>query len=360
MNIKKYIAKIKKEKRITLFSRMLCTINILICVQVISLAALVYFIVRSPETVIERRNLWFFGGLFMECIFACVIYHWIIRPARRMEKMCRDFAESKIYNEIFEMECQPISGFFGVLRQFRHLVDLQDAVEISNRQAEYLALQNQINPHFLYNTLDAIRGDVICEEMYNIADAIEALSTFFRYTVTNVKYLVRLEDEIENILNYSIIQRYRFGNKLELKIIFKGNEEVLRTYKVPKLILQPIVENAIFHGLEPKINMGTIKVMIDETEQKLLMDIEDNGVGMSPDKVNELNDACEKVAVGGAEEKCGKGGIALRNVNRRIKLLFGAEYGLHVYSTEHVGTLVRITLPKVMKGEEYEKRSSSD
>lgn len=360
MNIKKYIDRVKKEKGITLYGRMMGIIGVLIGVHITSLIMLIYFIVRNPETVIEQRNVWFFGGLMMEFLLGSLINYWIVKPKKRMEKMCRDFSESQIYDEIFDMECQPIRGFFAVLKQFHHLVDMQDAVEMSNRQAEYLALQNQINPHFLYNTLEAIRGDVMCEEMYNIADTIEALSTFFRYTITNIKYLVRLEDEIENILSYSIIQRYRFGNKLELKIEFRDNEEILCAYKVPKLILQPIVENAIFHGLEPKIDRGIIKVMVDETEHKLLIDIEDNGIGMSREKVNELNDACEKVAVSGTEEKSKKGGIALRNVNRRIKLLFGAEYGLHIFSTENVGTMVRITLPKVMKGEEYEKRSSSD
>lgn len=203
--------------------------------------------------------------------------------------------------------------------------------------------------------MDAIRGDVICEEMYNIADAIEALSTFFRYTVTNVQYLVSLDDEIQNILNYSVIQKYRFGNRLQLNIIYQSDNECLLAYKVPKLILQPIIENSIFHGLEPKIDMGIINVMIDETEHNLMLNIEDNGVGMSREAVDELNDACEKVVVVGTEESPKQGGIALRNVNRRIKLLFGEEYGIHVYSTEKIGTMVKITLPKVLKGEEYEK-----
>lgn len=360
MSLRKYINKIKKEKRLTLYLRMMCCIVALIAVHSVGLIILIYYIVRCPEKVIEQRNVWFFGGLLCECLFGTLIFYWVVKPARRMEKIFCDFRDAKIYDEIFEMKCQPIAGFSGVLNHFRHLVNMQDAIEISNRQAEYLALQNQINPHFLYNTLDAIRGDVMCEEMYGIADTIEALSTFFRYTVTNVRYLVRLEDEIDNILSYSIIQRYRFGDKLQLKILFSGNEQSLRDYKVPKLILQPIVENAIFHGLEPKIDMGIIKVMIDETEKKILLDIEDNGVGMSQNKVDELNDACDKVALGEAEERDKKGGIALRNVNRRIKLLFGEEYGLHVYSTENVGTMVRITLPKVVKGEEYEKRGSSN
>ena len=214
------------------------------------------------------------------------------------------------------------------------------------KQAEYLALQNQINPHFLYNTLEAIRGDAICEGADEIANTTRALATFFRYTVTEVGYLVTLEDEINNVKNYFIIQQYRFGERLNLEIHLPPEESQLLQAQIPKLTLQPIVENAVSHGLEGKKGSGTVKISITWTKSNLLISIKDNGVGLDEKTLLLLNEKFQNHAMPVYKDKESReGGIALANVNSRIRLLFGDDYGLHMYSVKGVGTEVKIIIP---------------
>ena len=117
------------------------------------------------------------------------------------------------------------------------------------KQAELNALQNQINPHFLYNTLECIRGKAMVQGAEQIANMTEALSAFFRYSISIQENLVTLEQELQNTKNYFLIQKYRFGNRFHLRI-FLVEESEAGEYLMPKMTLQPIVENAIFHGLE--------------------------------------------------------------------------------------------------------------
>src|SRR5699024_8151904 len=139
----------------------------------------------------------------------------------------------------------------------------KELIEGSRKHAEYLALQNQINPHFLYNTLEGIRSEALIEDVDSIANITEYLATFFRYTISNVDKFATLEAEINNIKNYYKIQEFRFGNRLSLNIEFKveNKEEVLQAM-VPKLTLQPFFENAILHGVEKKMGEGILSLKI--------------------------------------------------------------------------------------------------
>jgi two-component system sensor histidine kinase YesM len=234
------------------------------------------------------------------------------------------------------------------MQRISEMLDKKAAIQISKKQAEYLALQNQISPHFLYNTLEAIRGDALDVGMHHIAETTEALATFFRYTITEVENLVTLEDELENVENYFIIQKYRFGEKLNMRIDTGEDLSVLGS-QLPKLTLQPIIENAVFHGLECKRGEGTIRIDVEATKKKLLISIVDDGVGMEEEQLELINRRLNHIEMNYAnddkEEK--GGGIALYNVSSRIKLLFGEEYGLQIYSNKNIGTNVRITLPLI-------------
>lgn len=224
------------------------------------------------------------------------------------------------------------------------MLKTSNSFELSKRQAQYLALQNQINPHFLYNTLESIRSEAMISGLDSVAEMCEALATFFRYTISNQDNLVTMEEELQNINTYFYIQQYRFGRRLSLKIDYENQElDDLRRCKIPKLTLQPIVENAIIHGIEQKLGSGTVTVRITLTERCLLICISDDGVGMSPEILEKIN---RRIA-GGISSGTGKGGIAIANVNNRIKLLFGDTFGVTVYSTLGVGTDVEITLPRV-------------
>ena len=216
---------------------------------------------------------------------------------------------------------------------------------------ELAALQSQINPHFLYNTLDAIRGQAIQENNREVAMMIQTLSAFFRYSISRKGDAVTLRDELDNVQNYMKIQQYRFEDRFRLEMEIEDPE--VYDYYVPRLILQPIVENAIQHGLENMRSGGLITIDVEETDDLLIM-ISDNGKGMTLQELDELNGriltekVVKKEPVSAEKHK----GIALVNVQKRIELFFGVPYGLHVYSSVGQGTDVEITLPIIRQEEE--------
>ena len=219
-------------------------------------------------------------------------------------------------------------------------------MRFQQKQAEYLALQNQINPHFLYNTLEAICADALIAGVDQIADTTEALATFFRYTITDVDRLVTLSDELENVEDYFTIQKFRFGDRMDLEL--ELNDEELLSARMPRLVLQPLVENAVVHGLEEKTGEGIVKVVVESSRNVLYVYVKDDGVGMDTEqmeKLNEIFSAQNRTRKRFGDGKNRKGGIALPNVNSRIKLLFGEDYGLHVFSSEGMGTEIRMILP---------------
>lgn len=238
------------------------------------------------------------------------------------------------------------------MRAIERKMDVKLLETLKNKQAEYLALQNQINPHFLYNTLEAIRGDALCEGAKGIADTTKALATFFRYTITEVGYEVTLEDELHNVENYFTIQQYRFGERLQMNIVMPEEDNQLMQARIPKLTLQPLVENAILHGLENKVGSGTVTLLIEASEHNLYITIKDNGIGIEEEQLRKLNARFNQVAGEQEREHFEQGSIALVNVNSRIRLLYGMEYGLHIYSVLGMGTKAKITLPMLLKSRE--------
>lgn len=231
----------------------------------------------------------------------------------------------------------------------------------SKREAQILALQNQINPHFLYNTLETIRSEAIMNGAVNAGTMAEALATFFRYTISNLDYLVQIEDELENIQNYFTIQHYRFGNKIGIQITYdEEDKNILRLY-IPKLIMQPVVENAIYHGIEQKLGAGQVTISISYTKQNLDIMISDDGIGIKDTELSEINNRLWTDSENYGYEKSEKsGGIAIRNVNQRIKLLFGEEYGIWLNSIYGIGTDVHIKLPVVLTPDDLEKKLRID
>ena len=223
----------------------------------------------------------------------------------------------------------------------------EEITRLQQKQAEYLALQNQINPHFLYNALEAIRTDALLADCGDIAETTEALATFFRYTISNVQEYVTFSDELDNAENYFTIQRCRFGDKISMKLDME--DEKLLEARMPKLILQPLVENAVSHGLEGKLGYGAVRIVVENSDQTLFLRVRDDGVGIPDEQVERLN----RQFAGDAGAAVGqqRGGIALRNVNSRIRLIFGEDYGLRIFSAEGVGTECCVTLPLLFQEE---------
>lgn len=160
---------------------------------------------------------------------------------------------------------------------------------ISEKQTLFTALQRQINPHFLYNTLECIRSEAMLGGQREIADMTENLANFFRYSISSKGNVVTIADELENVHNYFKIQQFRFGNKFELRVDCGTDEDVLYTCRIPKLTLQPLIENAIHHGLESKQGVGHITIRFILTNARLLIRICDDGVGIEQAKLDVLN-----------------------------------------------------------------------
>lgn len=340
-------------KKKTLMTRVLIIIGVLMVTNIVNIIMMLFLVSRTaiPAALVRMVVLM---DILMNIFMGVLIAKYLIDPYYKIRKIGERFVSNEIYEELFEMEYEWIPGWDQVMKKIARLVDKQDAIKMSKKQAEYLALQNQINPHFLYNTLDAIRGDAICAGLNSVAETAEALSMFFRYSITGVDKLVTMEEELENVENYFTIQYNRFGDKLKLEIDCADAAEIMQ-YRIPKLTIQPFVENAIFHGLEKRIQGGKVKIKVDSTVNKLLITISDDGVGMSEEQVEKINSYFDKIAISYVgEDKKRRGGIAMKNVNSRIKLLFGEDYGVHIYSIEQMGTDVMITLPKLRKGD-YEE-----
>ena len=319
-------------------------------------SAVVGFLVS--ETLIQcilffREEAPFFQvALFSVFTAVCVLAFWffVVRPYRRVQMTMERILEGYILpDSSFFEEALLTPTMETEIKRLEQILKSPEMMDLNKRQAQYLALQNQINPHFLYNTLESIRGEALIAGMDNIADMTEALAKFFRYTITKVENLVSVEEELDNCETYFLIQKYRFGSRLQLHILYEEeNRESIMNCKIPKLTLQPILENSIIHGTELKIGTGNLTIQFEQTDKRLIIRISDDGVGMDEQTLAKLSRQLGgggKALTDSQEEK--KGGIALVNVNNRIHLLFGEEYGMHVYSIRGKGTDVEVTLPVV-------------
>lgn len=297
---------------------------------------------------IRAENFWVFTLLLLlELSLLYFTYRFLILPTKETNKTLTLFSKGYILKGIYDIRVPYSPELAEALKKFEELLDTKELISNTKKHAEYLALQNQINPHFLYNTLEGIRSEALIEGIPVVAEMTEALSTYFRYTISNVEKLVTLEDELTNIENYYKIQQFRFGDRLSLSLVYDSEEkERILQCKLPKLTLQPIVENAIFHGMERKIGKGNLRIKVVDTKERLIITVSDDGIGMDKEKLVEINEKLNGTTLEYMKEDYDKsGGIALINVNNRIKLIFGDEYGIYVYSQKNAGTDVEITLP---------------
>lgn len=282
---------------------------------------------------------WFGGFLFF--------YFAVLKPYRKVNRYLQLFFAGYTNAGLKEEVCILSPGTEELARVLVHLTESDQLLNANKRQAQYLALQNQINPHFLYNTLDSIRSEAMLGENRSVAEMTEALATFFRYTISKVENMVTLEEELDNTKVYFLIQKHRFEDRVNLEIEYDREDEAILRCLLPKLTIQPVVENSIIHGIERKVGSGTIRIVLRCTEKRLLIKISDDGVGMAPEVLERLNHQLDQPVFDSIQLSKDKGGIAILNVNNRIHLIFGEEYGMAVYSTPGVGTDTEIHLPLI-------------
>lgn len=258
----------------------------------------------------------------------------------RVEDITQGDFEAKTPIEAEEIEIQKLSDGFEVMAgRLNNLISENKRAERRKRHAELELLQAQINPHFLYNTLDTIIWLIEADKKQESINMVSALSDFFRFCLSRGKDIISLQEEEKHVLSYLAIQKIRYQDRMDYEV---NIPESLYSYAVPKLTLQPLVENSIYHGIKLQREKGVIKVEAVDMDDRIELIVRDNGAGMSEDRLKEMRSV---VANG---EKIGFG---LRTVHERMQLFFGEEYGLTISSTEGVGTTITVVIPKQKQDE---------
>ena len=216
----------------------------------------------------------------------------------------------------------------------------QEKLMVKQKEAEFKMLASQINPHFLYNTLETIRMRAFCSGDRELASIVKKLGKIMRRNLEVSNQNVSFESELELVKNYLEIQELRFKGKVEHEFNIEVNA---KKYNILPLLLQPIVENAFVHGLEGTKEKGKIIVSAFEDFGYLLVEISDNGCGMSRERLEFINDNLGKTN----KKENGHQSIGMGNINERIKIFYGDKYGIHVFSEVNVGTKVVLVLPAI-------------
>ena len=273
----------------------------------------------------------------------------ITRPVQRLQAMMDEAAQGDLDGILPVTSVDEVGrltqDFNRMLQRIQTLIDdvcdsrlSQLEAEYGQREAELKALQAQINPHFLFNTLGTINSLAVLEDVESIGQVVAILGDFLRYTIEADQILVTLGEELEQVKRYVALQKYRFGDRIGLAATVPA---ALLPRPLIRLTLQPLVENACRHGLESRgVQPGRIVVSAREDAGLLLLEVADNGCGMSPAKLAEV-----RAALGRGGRLAGQEHIGLCNVDERIRLRYGREYGLEIQSAEGRGTTVVMRLP---------------
>ncbi|MGB4658267.1 MAG: histidine kinase [Mobilitalea sp.] len=295
--------------------------------------------------------------ILLLCIIFAVFFKKVYVPIKSIENKMLEFSRTgdTAVEDIFTESNTILEQIDELLELQKTTMEQEHARDIMTQKMKYAELQNQINPHFLYNTLENIRGQAIIDDNKVIAEMTEALARYFRYNISKDNDIVKLPQELENIRTYIKIQQYRFKNRFTFQIYNHDDTDIIVHCQIPKMTLQPIVENAIFHGLENKIEQGHIEIHIEVSDTLVTLLVADDGVGMDTETLHNLNAKLKtpKKKLEWIEGEENSNGIALENVNNRLRLFYGENYGLNISSTQGVGTEVEISLPLLLDKEQY-------
>lgn len=249
----------------------------------------------------------------------------------RIQKINLDNLEEKIGGEGKDEVGILISNINKMLGRIHSLIDEVYKTKLAKKRFELKALQAQINPHFLYNTMSLINCQAILVGQKEISELSQAISNFYRTALNKGKDTIFVRDELENTKAYLYIQSVMHNHNFDIEYDI---DEAVYTEKIINLILQPLVENAIEHGIDCKINgeRGHLFISAKKKEEKVIFTVEDNGAGIPENKTDTLL-------------QTGTSGYGIKNVNDRIQLLYGSAYGITIHSREGQGTKVEICIP---------------
>ena len=268
----------------------------------------------------------------------------IIRPIRKLLSAMHSFENGNFDSSIsfhYKDEIGQLgNGYNEMVKSLAELIDRVYVLQIKEQEAELNALQSQINPHFLYNTLDSIYWKTLAKGETEIAEMVWTLSNLFRTSLSKGNRYVTVFHQFQFLQQYLRLQQLRYGSKIAYQIDLAENA---KTLFIPKLILQPIVENAIYHGLEPKGEQGQVIVSGFLQADKLHFRISDNGVGMDAEVLTALR--------GGTNQSTTMGGYALHNVRDRLRIIYRNNFTMTITSNKGMGTTVTLILPALQEGE---------
>lgn len=290
-------------------------------------------------------------SLFIALLLSIAFANTIIKPLRKVQKGMKqtetgDWVKLKPLKGKDEIS-SVVSSYNLMIDRLSILIKNLTKAELKNHRVlfekqsiEFQALQSQINPHFLYNTLETMNAYAIIKDEVEISEMTVALAQMFRYAVRNLE-VVTLMEEKEHVENFLTIAKHRIQREIDVQFLVDQN---LYNEEVVKLTIQPIVENAILHGFKKNSDIDSIAIQVTKSKGLLLIEIKDNGVGIPPKKLEELKRVLKQTNNNQINTKMG---IGLSNVNRRIQLIYGNDYGLDVYSQMDVGTTVGIKMPRL-------------
>jgi two-component system sensor histidine kinase YesM len=293
---------------------------------------------------IKQLQMYFFIGIFLLLVMAFIISIFISYRISKPIKIL-EFSMKEVEKGNFDIktniqnsnEVGKLGKTFNLMTsKIKELIEQNTIEQELKRKSELKALQTQINPHFLYNTLDSIIWMAEDKKFDEVVLMTSSLAKLFRLSISSGDELITIFNEIEHIKSYLTIQKMRYLDKLDFEI---DVDKDIMNYKVLKILLQPLVENSIYHGIKNKDGDGLIRITGEKAEGKLLIKVIDNGIGMSSEQLETIFEHHQKPK--------NSSGVGVNNVNERIKLYFGNQYGLCYESEIGVGTTVSITLPVV-------------
>lgn len=305
--------------------------------------------IRSDVSVALRTSIFIFTAILLGAVFISrMIVNGITVPIRKLSEATKqagsgDFAVRA--QEDSDDELAVLNASFNrMVEKIGNLVEDIRIEQTNLRQAELKVLQAQINPHFLYNTLDSIIWLAEAEEKEQVVQMVSALSDFFRTTLSKGRDYITLREEETHIRSYLQIQQFRYRDILEYNIRIPEN---LYQYPILKLTLQPLVENALYHGIKNKRGVGHIEVDCYEEKEKLVFYVRDDGIGMAPDRLAYV----QSLIRGEYRDEENPSGFGIFNVNQRLQLNYGTAYGLVIESVYGEGTTATVTIPAVKERE---------
>ena len=306
-------------------------------------------LVENRDSIRTTYALWGLAFFAITIVLSVVVSTRISQPIKQLRTSMQAVeqgnfdiqADIRSANEIGELG----KDFNIMISEIKKLLHRITEQQEQKRKSELKALQMQINPHFLYNTLDSVIWMAEGKKQDEVIAMSSALARLFRLSISRGKEIIDVASEVEHVANYLTIQKIRYKDKLDYRL--EVPEDILG-YKTVKIILQPLVENAIYHGIKNKAGTGLIIISGSRTTSGIELTVQDDGVGMDPERLERLHQslAGEREAEE-AEPSSPHSGLGVRNVDERIKLYFGAGYGLVYESAEDQGTMVRIRLPAV-------------